>query len=243
MTRPDRTPAFRWDLNAGLATCVAAILCLIPTIGFLAAWHMHADLPGWTRWATLPALLALAAVEYYLVRRHPVLFNRFAAGLVGGVAAMAALDLVRLPFAWLAKGAPDWVPLIGQHLAREPIGIMPTTTAATLGYGYHYLLVGALVGATYSLLVGKGRWHWALIAGGVVGLAFSALPQARLLAVATGFDPMAAGAVWMAGFLAAGAVLGLVVQRLGRTTTNALYVVFLREEPLEVPELAGVRRS
>lgn len=243
MTRTDHAPAFRWDLATGLATLVAAALCLIPAIGFLAAWHMAADLPTWTRWATLPAILALAAVEVYLVRRHPVLFNRFAAGLVGGVAAAAALDLVRLPFAWLVKGAPDWVPLIGQHLGREPIGIMPTTSAVALGYGYHYLLVGALVGATYSLLVGKGRWYWAMIAGGVVGLGFVALPQARLLAVATGFDAMGAGAVWMAAFLVAGAVLGAVVQALGRTRTNALYVVFLREEPLEVPELAGVRRS
>lgn len=241
MTRTERTPAFRWDLPTGLASCAAALLCLVPTIGFLAAWHMAVELPSWTRMVTLPAILALAAVEVYLVRRHPVLFNRFATGLVGGLAACAALDLVRLPFAWLVKGAPDWVPLIGQHLAREPIGIMPTATAMGLGYGYHYLLVGALVGATYSLVMGKGRWYWAMLAGGVAGLAFLALPQARLLAVATGFDAMTAGAIWMAAFLVAGAVLGLVVQALGRTTANALYVVFLREEPLEVPELAGVR--
>ncbi len=243
MTRNERAPAFRWDLPTGLATCAAAVLCLVPTIGFLTAWHLAVELPTWTRWATLPAMLALAVVEYYLVSRHPALFNRFTAGLIGGVAAVAAFDLVRLPFAWLVKGAPDWVPLIGQHLAREPIGIMPTTTAVALGYGYHYLLVGALVGATYSLIMGKGRWYWAMLAGGVLGLAFLALPQARLLAVATGFDPMNAGAVWMVAFLVAGAVLGAVVQALGRTTTNALYVVFLREEPLEVPELAGVRRS
>lgn len=243
MTRHERAGSFRWDLATGLATCLAAILCLVPTIGFLASWHMAADLPAWTRWATLPAILGLAALEFYLVRRHPVLFNRLAAGLVGGVAAVAALDLVRLPFAWLTKGAPDWVPLIGQFLGREPIGIMPTTTAATLGYGYHYLLIGALLGATYSLIVGKGRWYWAMLAGGVLGLGFVALPQARLLAVATGFDAMTAGAVWMAAFLAGGAVLGAVVQALGRTRTNALYVVFLREEPLEVPELAGVGRS
>ena len=37
MTRTDRAPAFRWDLATGLATLVAAALCLIPAIGFLAA--------------------------------------------------------------------------------------------------------------------------------------------------------------------------------------------------------------
>jgi hypothetical protein len=243
MYNADRGPSFRWDLPTGLATCAAALLCLVPIVGFLASWHMLADLPTWTRMIALPALLALGALEIYLVRRHPVLFNRFAAGLVGGLAGAAALDVVRLPFAVFVKGAPDWVPLLGQSLIRETIGIAPTGTAAMLGYGYHYLLIGALVGATYSLLVGKGRWYWAMIAGGIAGLAFIALPQARLLAFATGFDPMVAGAVWMCAFLAGGAVLGAVVQALGRTTTNALYVVFLREEPLEVPELAGVRRS
>ena len=242
MTRTDRAQTFRWDLTTGLATCLAAALCLVPVIGFVAAWHMAVDLPAWTRWAVLPALLALGALEFYLVSRHPALFNRLSAGLIGGLAATFALDLVRLPFAWLTKGAPDWVPLIGQHLAREPIGIMPTATATALGYGYHYLLIGALIGATYSLLLGKGRWYWAMAVGGALGLAFSAMPQARLTAVAMGFDPMVAGAVWVAAFLAAGAVLGLVVQALGRTVTNALYVVFLREEPLEVPELAGVGR-
>lgn len=243
MYNPEREPAFRWDLSTGLATCAAALLCLVPLIGFIASWHMAADLPGWTLAVTLPALLALGALEIYLVRRHPVLFNRFAAGLIGGVAAAAALDAVRLPFTVFVKGAPDWVPLLGQNLIRETVGIAPTSSAALLGYGYHYLLIGALAGATYSLLVGKGRWYWAMIAGGLAGLAFIALPQARLLAFATGFDPMVSGAVWMCAFLAAGTVLGLVVQALGRTTTNALYVVFLREEPLEVPELAGARRS
>lgn len=242
MTRTERLPSFRWDLSTGLATCAAAVLCLVPTIGFLVAWHMAVELPTWTRWATLPALFALAGVEYYLVSRHPALFNRLATGLVGGLAAVAALDVVRLPFAWLMKGAPDWVPLIGQYLAREPIGIMPSTTALALGYGYHYLLVGALLGATYSLTLGRGRWYWAMLIGGVCGLGFMALPQARLLAVATGFDPVFAGGVWLGAFLVAGAVLGAVVQALGRTTTNALYVVFLREAPLEVPQAAGRRR-
>lgn len=243
MYTPDRGPSFRWDLSTGLATCAAALLCLLPVVGFVASWHMLADLASWTRLVTLPALLALGALELYLVRRHPALFNRFATGLVGGVAAAAALDVVRLPFAVFVKGAPDWVPTLGQNLIHETVGIAPTGTAALLGYGYHYLLIGALLGATYSLLVGKGRWYWAMIAGGLAGLGFIALPQARLTAFAMGFDPMAAGAIWMCAFLAAGAVMGGVVQALGRTTTNALYVVFLREEPLEVPELAGVRRS
>lgn len=243
MDNPDRGPSFRWDLNTGIASCTAAALCLIPVVGFVAAWHMLADLPTWTRFVTLPALLALGALELYLVRRHPMLFNRFATGLVGGVAASAALDVVRLPFAVFVKGAPDWVPMLGQTLIRETVGIAPTATAALLGYGYHYLLIGALAGATYSLLVGRGHWQWAMSAGGLVGLAFIALPQARLLAFASGFDPVVAGAVWMCAFLTAGAVLGLVVQALGRTEANALYVVFLREEPLEVPELAGVWRS
>lgn len=236
----NRDTSFKWDLSAGLVALIAATLCLVPLIGFVLAWHMRVDLRDFTLFATIPALLAIGACELFLVRKSPMLFNRFAAGLTGGLLATLAFDLVRLPAAYLVKGAPDYVPMIGQHLANETIGIAPTTTAMVLGYGYHYLLIGALAGAAYSLTLGRGRWYWGALAGLAIAVAFIALPQAQLLTVATGFDLTTASLTWVAAFVAGGAVLGGVVQALCRTATNVLYVVFMREEPVEVGGRAPV---
>jgi hypothetical protein len=237
-----RDRSFKWDLSAGLVALIASTLCLVPLIGFLLAWHMQVDLRSFTLFATIPALVALGACELFLVRKSELLFNRFAAGLTGGLLATLAFDLVRLPATMLFKGAPDYVPMIGQHLVRETIGIAPSATATALGYGYHYLLIGALAGAAYSLTLGRGRWDWGALAGLALGIGFIALPQAQLLTVGRGFDLTTASLTWVAAFVAGGAVLGGVVQALCRTATNVLYVVFMREEPVEVAGRAPVAR-
>lgn len=232
--------SFKWDLPTGVVALAASILCLVPLVGFLLAWHMQVDLRTYTLVATVPALILLGLCEGYLVRKSPLLFNRFAAGLVGGLLATLAFDIVRLPATLLFKGAPDYVPLIGQHLVHETIGIAPTAKAVAIGYGYHYVLVGALVGAAYSLTLGKGRWYWGALLGLAAAIGFIALPQTQLLTLAEGFDLTTAGLNWVAAFTAAGAVLGGVVQWLCRTATNVLYVVFMREEPVEVEGRAPV---
>lgn len=237
-----RENSFKWDLPAGLVALIASALCLVPVIGFVLAWHMAVDLGTFTLFATIPALVALGACELFLVRKSPMLFNRFAAGLTGGLLATLAFDLVRLPAAYMVKGAPDYVPMIGQHLLNETIGIAPTASALLLGYGYHYVLIGALAGAAYSLTLGRGRWYWGALTGLAVAIAFIALPQAQLLTVATGFDLTTASLTWVAAFVAGGAVLGGVVQAMCRTATNVLYVVFMREEPVEVAGRTPVAR-
>jgi hypothetical protein len=235
-----RGNSFKWDLSSGLVALIAATLCLVPLVGFLLAWHQVVDLRDFTLFATLPALIVLGACELFLVRKSPMLFNRFAAGLVGGIVATAAFDLVRLPAAFLFKGAPDYVPMIGQYLVGDTIGIAPSAQALFLGYGYHYLLIGALAGAAYSLTLGRGRWYWGAVMGLAMAIGFIALPQVQLLTVATGFDLTTASLTWVAAFVAGGAVLGGVVQALCRTATNVLYVVFMREEPVEVAGRAPV---
>lgn len=228
-----RVQDYRWDRLTGWVDLAAAALCLVPTVGFLLAWHMQADLVAFTLFVTLPALLALGACEVWMAHRSPLLFNRFSSGLLGGLLATAALDAIRLPAGYLLKGAPDYVPLIGQHLTGEMIGIAPTAAAIGLGYGYHYLLIGALLGAAYSLVSGRGRWQWSLAAGLIAGATVAMLPQFQMLTMAKGFTLGWAQVVVVAGFGLAGTLLGLVVQRLGRTTANVLQVVFLREAPVE----------
>lgn len=234
--------SFQWDMTTGLVALAAAVLSLVPLVGFLLAWHMQVDLRIYTMVATVPALILLGLCEGVMMKKSPLLFNRFAAGLVGGLLATLAFDMVRLPGAWLMHGAPDFVPLIGQHLVHETIGIAPTLKATLLGYGYHYLLDGALVGAAYSLTLGRGRWAWGTALGLVAGLIFVALPQAQLLTVAMGYDLTTAGLFWTAGLTLAGTVLGLVVEALCRTVTTVFSVVFLREEPVEVEERAPLAR-
>lgn len=228
---------FQWDRPTAAVALTAAALCLVPTAGFLLAWHQLVDLRAFAAWAILPALALLALCEAFMVARSPLLINRLATGLLGGVAATAALDLVRVPAAYVFHAMPDHVPLIGQYYLHETVGIAPSVSATALGYGFHYLLMGALLGAAYALVAGAGRRVTALGLGTVAGLAFAALPQFRLLAVATGFDLPVAATLGALAFVAAGLVLGLVVRSTGRTRGNALRVVFLRDVPVE----AGVR--
>ncbi|MDB5098751.1 MAG: integral rane protein [Cyanobacteria bacterium RYN_339] len=230
-----RTP-FRWDPTTGLATLAAAALCLVPAAGALAAWHLQVDLAAVLRWAVLPALLLLGALEVFLVNRSPLLFNRLAAGLAGGLVATLGLDLVRLPAAYLFHIVPDVVPTLGQLALGETIGIAPSLAAYAVGYGYSYLLIGALLGAAYSLVLGKSHWQRGLAASLAAGLAFAFLPQFQLTVVGMGFDLVAASTVVVTAFAAAGLLLGSLVQRFGRTEANAFRVVFLRTT--EVEELA-----
>lgn len=212
---------------------MTAALCLVPAIGFLLAWHMQVDLRTFTAVVTVPALVALMACEMWMASKAPQLFNRVARGLVGGVAATLAFDLVRLPGAYLVKGAPDFVPMIGQHLTQEMIGIAPSLKALLLGYGYHYVLMGALLGVAYALVAGRVRRAWALPAGLGLGLAFALLPQFQLLSVATGFSLQTAIAIALGAFGLAGAVLGAVVHS-GRGTPQITQVTFLPTMRVEV---------
>ena len=211
---------------------LAAALCLVPTAGFLLAWHMQVDLAAFTAFVTVPALFALMGAEAWMARRQPQLLQRLCHGLLGGVAATLAFDALRLPLAYLAKGAPDFVPLIGQHLVGETIGIAPTAKAMLLGYGYHYMLVGALLGAAYALVSGRVRRPWGVAAGLGAGLIGVSLPQFQLFSVGMGYTLEAAAAVTLAGLGLAGIVLGTVVERLERRP-RLLPVTFLREEQVK----------
>jgi hypothetical protein len=206
---------------------VTAALALVPSAGFLLAWHMQLDLAHFAAVAILPALVALMACETWMATHRPEMLRRLVAGLVGGMAATALFDAIRLPAAYLAKGAPDFVPMIGQFFLHETIGIAPTAKAVMLGYAFHYLLIGALVGGAYGLVAGRMHRSWAALAGVVVGLGFTLLPQFQLLAVASGFSLLTAGAVMMAAFAGAGLVLGTVVKRLDRPSYRVGQVTWL----------------
>ncbi|MNS34077.1 hypothetical protein D3C72_661990 [compost metagenome] len=212
---------------------LVAALCLVPAVGFVLAWHMQVDFATFARFAILPALLALVACETWMARKAPAMLKRLAVGLMGGLVATAAFDLVRLPASLLFKGAPDYVPLVGQHLLGETIGIAPTAKAVMIGYGFHYLLMGALLGGAYALLAGRVHAAWGLGAGLLLGVAFAALPQFQLLSVGSGFSVEVAMAVVVAAFGAAGAILGTVVDGLGRANPTVTPIGFWRETPIE----------
>jgi hypothetical protein len=234
LTHFNHSVPFRWDFAAGVAALCAAVLCVVPTVGAALAWQMQVDLLTFTRFAVLPALLLLGVCELYLVKRHPDLFNRLASGLVGGLLATLALDAVRLPAAYVFHWAPDFVPQFGQMLLGETAGISPSFAAIALGYGYSYLLMGALLGGAYALVIGRGHWWGGLVAGAAMGLMLTALPQFQLIAVAMGFDLPTACAVDAGALALAGLFLGSAVQRLGRTRANVLRIVFLRESAVEL---------
>jgi hypothetical protein len=66
-----------------------------------------------------------------------------------------------------------------------------------------------------------------------MGVAFAALPQFQLLSVGSGFSVEVAMAVVVAAFGAAGAILGTVVEGLGRANPTVTPIGFWRETPVE----------
>lgn len=234
MTFLARIQDFSQTRLTGAIAGLAALLCLVPAVGFLLAWHMQLDLRTFTTFATVPALLALMGLELWMAAHRPALLKRVAAGLVAGVAATAAFDAIRLGAASLFHSAPDYVPMVGQHLLHETIGIAPTAKALLLGYGYHYMLVGALLGVAVALVAGRVRRALGLVAGLALGAAFAWLPQMQLLSVGTGHALDTVLVTLVAASAAAGLVFATVLDRVQPATKGRLHVHFLRQSHAEI---------
>lgn len=234
MTFLARIQDFSQTRLTGAIEGLAALLCLVPAVGFLLAWHMQLDLKAFTTFVTVPALLALMGCELWMAAHRPTLLKRVAAGLVGGIAATAVFDAVRLGAAALFQSAPDHVPMVGQHLLHETIGIAPTAKALLLGYGYHYFLVGALLGVAVALVAGRVRRSLGLAAGLALGTAFAWLPQMQLLSVGTGHMLDTVLVTLVAASAAAGLVYATVLGRVQPPTKGRLHVHFLRQTHAEI---------
>jgi hypothetical protein len=152
---------------------------------------------GWQSWRRLPAAA------------RPVLVERLLAGLLAGVPATAAYDLVRLlvvQVGHLDIWPFDTFPLFGQAILGT--GLPPAAVLA-VGVGYHYLN-GACFAAAYSLLFRRRPF--------VAGIAWAMGLEAAMLLVYPRWLP-ALGRVLgeftivsLAGHVAYGTTIGLILQ-------------------------------
>lgn len=207
---------------------LVAPLALLPAAAAVLAWGMAVDLAQVVRWGLLPFLLALGLAEATLARRQPGAFTRFAWGLGAGLVAVATWDTVRLAAGAAFRAIPDFVPMWGQMILNEPIGIAPSLAAVALGYGYHALLIGALGGGAVALLAGRRlSAGTGALGGAVLGLGLALFPQFQLLTIATGRGLWLACATAVAGLALAGAVYGAIMKRWAPAPA-ARGIVFLR---------------
>lgn len=171
-----------------------------------------------TKAALLPSIALMIAVWMIAHRlRLERLRNRIWTGIWIGAVATAALDIIRLTgfsLGWLPGNNPRMFGvLILDQMARGPSDL-----SDFVGSLYHYW-VGATLGLTYTLLVGRTRWWGALIwGGGLVELGMMTTPP-MVVAMGVGYFGLNYGHGWevlatsVPAHIAFGAVLGLLLER------------------------------
>lgn len=209
--------------SATFIEVVLTILALIPAAAG-ANVLVVALTPGMPSMSTLTKLvllpsIALLAVVWIVAHRLGLerLTNRIWTGLWVGAAATAALDIIRLTgfsLGWLPGNNPRMFGV----LILDTMALGPTEFSDFIGSLYHYW-VGATLGLTYTLLVGRTRWWGGLIWGGFfVELGMMTTPP-MVIAMSVGYFGFDYGAGWevlatsVPAHIAFGTVLGLLLER------------------------------
>jgi len=139
-------------------------LCLLFGLGSvwpLLAWvYRLGSFAGWFWFFALPGALFVAGISVVCNRRrfHPALQVAVAAGLLGGLSATVAYDLVRVPF--LVLGYRLFAP-ISTYGILMTLGAASSPGTETLGWLYNFMN-GALFGVAYGMIGLGRRWWWAI---------------------------------------------------------------------------------
>lgn len=171
-----------------------------------------------TKVVLLPSIALLIVVWIVAYRLGLArLTNRIWTGIWVGAVSTAALDVIRLTgfsLAWLPGNNPRMFGV----LILDQMAAGPADLSDFVGSLYHYW-VGATLGLTYTLLVGRTRWWGGLIWGGFfVELGMMTTPP-MVIAMAVGYFGLDYGRGWevlatsVPAHIAFGTVLGLLLER------------------------------
>ena len=145
------------------------------------------------------------------------LTNRIWTGVWVGAVSTAALDAIRLTgfsLAWLPGNNPRMFGV----LILDQMAAGPSEFSDFVGSLYHYW-VGATLGLTYTLLVGRTRWWGGLIWGGFFVELGMMTTAPMVIAMAVGYFGLDYGRGWevlatsVPAHIAFGTVLGLLLER------------------------------
>lgn len=210
--------------------------------------------PGMPSMSTLTMIvllpsIALLAVVWIVAHRLGLdrLTNRIWTGIWVGAAATAALDVIRLTgfsLGWLPGNNPRMFGV----LILDTMALGPTELSDFIGSLYHYW-VGATLGLTYTLLVGRTRWWGGTIWGGFfVELGMMTTPP-MVIAMSVGYFGLDYRHGWevlatsVPAHIAFGTVLGLLLERYTRHKGWILPLVFEGLRTLFAAPAAAAKRS
>ncbi len=200
-------------LEIALALVALAAAGLSPNL-FVAAQAGYAQLSDLATTVLLPSLLVMAVV--LIVSRvlgMTGLFRQIVTGIVGGLFATVALEVVR-EIGFHMGGMPGDMPKLLGVLLLDRFALGPSTASNIAGWAYHFWN-GAAFGIVYSLLFGRPPWWSGVVYGLVIAVVFMSSPVVVAIGVGyfgVDFGPGFATTVLLA-HVAFGAVLGRVVWR------------------------------
>jgi len=181
---------------------------------FVVAQAGYARLSDLATTILLPSLLVVAGVLLVgRLRGMTGLFRQIVNGIVGGLVATAALEVVR-EIGFHLGGMPGDMPKLLGVLLLDRFALGPSTLSNIAGWAYHFWN-GAAFGIVYSLLFGRPPWWSGIVYGLVIAVVFMSSPAVVAMGIGhfgVDFGPGFATTVLLA-HIAFGSVLGAYLWR------------------------------
>lgn len=188
------------------------------------------SLESYRNFILIPSVAIIIFLVLYGTSKKKLFASRLLAGLWIGAVATLALEAIRIPgylvFHWLP--IDDMIMIPGMFLTQVAPSIMdlmemmtnkgdmavPLSVIAS-GTLYHFWN-GATMGAIYTLIMGKGRWHYGIIWGFIINIGMMLAPWLVMVMGPFGIkylDGYNIFVVAVIAHLAYGAVLGILAQK------------------------------
>lgn len=213
------------DLSLGetLATVIALMAASVSPLAFDYAATGATTLHVLGTWAVLPALLVwLALVAFAPVMGWKRLASAGRLALIGGLLAVAAMEVVRITGFRVFHSMPGSLPMLIGVLLTDRFMEGPNWLSNVLGWGVH-LWNGVGFAFIYFAVFGRQRWWVGGIYALVIGTIFMMGPVMNIIgagAFGQDFAPVKFPLTVYGAHLVYGLVLGWIGQRASSTPDN-----------------------
>lgn len=177
-----------------------------------------------------PSIAIIVIIGIYGAVKSKRLANRLITGLWIGAIATLALEAIRIPgyavLHWLPGDdmimmpgmfltgmAPTLMDLMNMMMSNQ--AMQPQPSVMISGILYHFWN-GATMGAIYTLIMGKGRWHYGIIWGFIINIGMMLAPWLVMMMGPFGIKYLNGYNIFtiaLGAHLAYGLVIGILAQR------------------------------
>ncbi|MDQ6950328.1 MAG: hypothetical protein Q9M26_01530 [Mariprofundales bacterium] len=203
---PATDPHLRLELLLAMAAMAAAAVS--PNL-FVAAQAGYAKLSDLAVYFLIPSLIVMALIlGFSFIYRLHTLRRQILAGIIGGLLATVAMEVVR-ETGYHLGGMPGDLPKLLGVLLLDRFALGPSWLSNLAGWGYHFWN-GAAFGIIFSIIFGRIAWWAGLLYAIVIALVFMISPAVVAMGVGrfgVDFGPGFAATV-LAAHIAYGLVLG-----------------------------------